>query len=60
LFALQAALMPNMGVLMTETAWLDNLAADCAEDGHHGLPCATGRPKVVGDNGSPVNPIVVR
>jgi hypothetical protein len=57
---LQAALMRNMGVLMTEIAWLDNLAADCAEDGHYGLLCATGPLKVVGDSDSPVDPIVVR
>ncbi len=52
--------MRNMGVLMTEIAWLDNLAGDCAEDGHHGLLFATGPLKVVGDCGSPVSPTVVR
>jgi len=60
LFALEASLMRNMGVLMTEIAWLDNLAGDGAEDGHHGLLFATGPLKVVGDCGSPVSPTVVR
>jgi kynurenine formamidase len=44
MLALHAALMRNLGVVFTEMTWLDELAADCAEDGHTAvstrlLPC---------------------
>ena len=32
MLVLHAALMRNLGVVFTEMAWLDDLAADCAED----------------------------
>ena len=35
---LHNALMRNLGVTLTEIAWLDDLADDCAADGQYTLP----------------------
>ena len=39
---LHNALMRNLGVTLTEIAWLDDLADDCAEDGRWTLPLRRG------------------
>ena len=57
---LHSALMRNLGVVFTETAWLDDLAAACAEDSRWTFLYAAAPLKVVGASGSPVNPIAVR
>jgi kynurenine formamidase len=57
---LHVALMANLGVTFTEIATLDDLAADCAEDGQYRFLYAAAPLKVVGGTGAPVNPIVVK
>jgi kynurenine formamidase len=57
---LHAALMRNLGVLLTEVAWLDDLAADCAVDGQYQFLYVAAPLKVVGGSGAPVNPIVLK
>ncbi|CAB4790650.1 MAG: cyclase family protein [Actinobacteria bacterium] len=57
---LHNALMRNLGVTLTEIAWLDDLAADCAEDGQYTFLYAAAPLKVVAGTGAPVNPIVIK
>lgn len=57
---LHSALMRNLGVVFTETAWLDDLAAACAADGRWSFLYTAAPLKVVGASGAPVNPIVIR
>lgn len=57
---LHAALMRNLGVLFSEINWLEDLAADCAEDGQYAFLYACTPLKIVGAAGSPINPIVVK
>jgi kynurenine formamidase len=57
---LHAALMRNLGVTLTEIAWLDDLAADCDEDHQYDFLYAAAPLKVVAGTGAPVNPIAVK
>ena len=57
---LHNALMRNLGVTLTEIAWLDDLAADCAEDGQYTFLYTAAPLKVVNGTGAPVNPIVIK
>ncbi|HET6875046.1 MAG TPA: cyclase family protein [Acidimicrobiales bacterium] len=57
---LHAALMRNLGVTLTEIAWLDDLAEDCANDGQYDFMYAAAPLKIVNGTGAPVNPIVVK
>lgn len=57
---LHNALMRNLGVTLTEIAWLDDLAADCAKDGQYTFLYAAAPLKVVAGTGAPVNPIVIK
>ncbi|CQR65584.1 cyclase family protein [Streptomyces leeuwenhoekii] len=57
---LHCALMRNLGVALTEMAWLDDLAAACADDGEWTFLYAAAPLKVVKGTGAPVNPIVIR
>jgi kynurenine formamidase len=57
---LHAALMRNLGVTFTEIAWLDDLAADCAEDNQYDFFYVAAPLKVVNGTGSPVNPIAIK
>jgi kynurenine formamidase len=57
---LHAALMRNLGVLFSEILWLEDLAADCAEDSQYSFLYAAAPINVVGGTGSPVNPVVVK
>ena len=57
---LHNALMRNLGVTLTEIAWLDDLAADCAADGQYTFLYAAAPLKVVNATGAPVNPIVIK
>ncbi|WP_033295399.1 cyclase family protein [Amycolatopsis jejuensis] len=57
---LHGALMRNLGISMTETALLDELAADCADDGCYEFLYAAAPLKVVDAAGSPVNPIAIK
>jgi kynurenine formamidase len=57
---LHCALMRNLGVALTEIAWLDELADACAADSRWSFFYAAAPLKVVNGTGAPVNPIVVR
>ena len=57
---LHAALMRNLGVVFTEMAALDSLAADCAADGiYEGLYCAAPT-KVTKGTGGSANPVFIK
>lgn len=57
---LHSALMRNLGVVFTETTWLEDLAAACAADGRWTFLYTAAPLKVVGASGAPVNPIAIR
>ena len=57
---LHNALMRNLGITLTEIAWLDDLADDCAADGQYTFLYAAAPLKVVNGTGSPVNPIAIK
>lgn len=60
MLVLHNALMRNLGVVFTEIADLEELAADCAEDGRYDFFYAAAPLKVAQGSGSPVNPIVIK
>jgi kynurenine formamidase len=57
---LHCALMRNLGVALTEIAWLDDLADACAEDGRWTFLYVAAPLKVVSGTGAPVNPVAIR
>jgi len=57
---LHNALMRNLGITLTEIAWLDDLAADCADDGQYTFMYTAAPLKVVNGTGAPVNPIAIK
>jgi kynurenine formamidase len=57
---LHNALMRNLGVTLTEIADLEQLAADCAEDGQYTFLYVAAPLKVAKGSGSPVNPVVIK
>jgi kynurenine formamidase len=57
---LHGALMRNLGVAMTEVAWLEDLADDCADDGQYEFLYTAGPLKIVEGTGAPVNPVVIK
>jgi kynurenine formamidase len=57
---LHLALMRNLGVTLTEIADLEQLAADCAEDGQYAFLYVAAPLKVAQGSGSPVNPIAIK
>ncbi|WAL69521.1 cyclase family protein [Amycolatopsis cynarae] len=57
---LHCALMRNLGVTLTEIAWLDDLAEACAADGRWSFLYAAAPLKVVNGTGAPVNPVAIR
>ncbi len=57
---LHCALMRNLGIALTEIAWLDDLADACATDGRWTFLYTAGPLKIVNGTGAPVNPIVIR
>ena len=57
---LHNALMRNLGVTLTEIAWLDDLAADCADDGKYDFLYCAAPLKVINGTGAPVNPVVIK
>lgn len=57
---LHNALMRNLGVTLTEIAWLDDLAADCAADGQYTFLYVAAPLKIVNGAGAPVNPVVIK
>jgi kynurenine formamidase len=57
---LHNALMRNLGVTLTEIAWLDDLAADCAADRQYTFLYTAAPLKIVNGAGAPVNPLVIK
>ena len=57
---LHCALMRNLGVALTEIAWLDDLADACAADGRWSFFYVAAPLKVVSGTGAPVNPVAIR
>jgi kynurenine formamidase len=57
---LHAALLRNLGVAFNEIAWLEELAADCAQDRQYDFLFVGAPLKIVGGTGSPVNPIAIK
>jgi kynurenine formamidase len=60
LLPLHSALMRNLGVVLTEIAWLDDLADACTADNRWSFLYAAAPLKVVNGTGAPVNPIAIR
>lgn len=59
-YPLHAALMSRLGVVFTELAWLDDLAADCADDGRYRFFYVAAPLKIARGTGAPVNPVVLK
>ncbi|MGY1838237.1 MULTISPECIES: cyclase family protein [unclassified Modestobacter] len=57
---LHNALMRNLGVTLTEIADLEQLAADCAEDGRYAFLYVAAPLKVAKGSGAPVNPVAIK
>jgi kynurenine formamidase len=57
---LHAALMCHLGVLFSEIIWLEDLAADCADDGQYSFLYCGAPLNIVGGTGAPVNPVVIK
>lgn len=57
---LHAALIRNLGVSLTEVAWLDDLASDCADDRQYEFLYVAAPLKIVEGTGAPVNPMVLK
>ncbi|SFR64218.1 Kynurenine formamidase [Marinobacter daqiaonensis] len=57
---LHGALMRDMGVVLSEIWWLDDLAADSAEDGQYSFMLVAAPLKVEQGTGSPVNPVAIK
>jgi len=59
-YPLHVALLSNLGICLTEIAWLDPLADDCAGDGQWDFLYVAAPLKVVGASGAPVNPVAIK
>lgn len=57
---LHAALIRDLGVVLSEIYWLEDLAADSAEDGVYSFMFIASPLKMEGGTGSPVNPIAIK
>lgn len=57
---LHNALMRNLGIAFTEICDLEQLAADCAEDGRYSFLYAAAPLKIHRATGSPVNPLAIK
>jgi kynurenine formamidase len=57
---LHCSLMRNLGVTLTEIAWLEDLADACARDGRWSFLYTAAPLKIVEGTGAPVNPVVIR
>jgi kynurenine formamidase len=54
------ALLHRLGIVFTELAWLDDLAADCVDDGRWSFMYVCAPIRIVGATGAPVNPIALK
>mgnify|MGYP000023547903 CR=1 FL=1 len=57
---LHAAFIRDQGILINEITLLDDLAADCAEDGKYDFLYTCSPLKIVEATGSPVNPLAIK
>lgn len=57
---LHGALMRDLGIVITEIAWLEDLAEDSAADGQYTFMYLAAPLKIVGGTGSPVNPVAIK
>ena len=57
---LHATFIRDQGILFTEIATLDDLAADCADDGKYDMLYTCSPLKIVRGTGSPVNPVAIK
>lgn len=57
---LHGALIRDLGVVLSEIYWLEDLAADSAEDGVYSFMFIVSPLKMEGGTGSPVNPIAIK
>jgi kynurenine formamidase len=57
---LHGALIRDLGVILTELYWLDDLADDSAEDGQYSFFFTVAPLKMRGGTGSPINPMVIK
>jgi kynurenine formamidase len=57
---LHGALIRDLGLVLTELYWLDDLADDSAEDGQYSFFFTAAPLKMKGGSGSPVNPMVIK
>lgn len=57
---LHPALLRDLGVVITELLWLDDVATACADDGRYEFMFVSGPLKLVGGTGAPANPIAIR
>ncbi|CDG51713.1 Secreted metal-dependent enzyme of cyclase family [Halomonas sp. A3H3] len=60
LIPLHGALIRDLGVVLSEIYWLEDLAADSAEDGVYSFMFIASPLKMEGGTGSPVNPIAIK
>lgn len=58
--SLHAALLRNLGIPFNEVAWLEELGADCAEDGQYTFLFVGAPLKLVRGCGSAVNPVAIK
>jgi kynurenine formamidase len=54
------ALLQRLGIVFTELAWLEDLAADCVEDGRWSFLYICAPIRIVGASGAPANPVVIK
>lgn len=59
-YPLHAALMSGLGVVFTEAAWLEDLAADCRTDGVWDFFYLAAPIPLVGGSGAATNPVAVK
>lgn len=57
---LHGALIRDLGVVLSELYWLDDLAADSAKDGQYTFMFTAAPLKMARGSGSPINPIVIK
>ncbi len=57
---LHGALIRDLGVVLSELYWLDDLAKDSAEDGQYTFMFTAAPLKMERGSGSPINPIVIK
>ncbi len=58
--ALHCALQRNLGIPFNEVVWLEDLAADCAEDGQYTFLFVGAPLKICQGAGSAVNPVAIK